>query len=266
MPVQMKTATQVLGAFLMIALAAPALAQRDRDNSRHDRGGDRGSSHSRSAPNQHDRGTRDHSTRSRPRERTSPVRPRRDHRYVLDQRYRHNRYYPRHGTVLRTLPRDHRVYRYHNSRYYFHGGIWYRPYGHRWIVVRPPIGLFISVLPPYYTTIWFGGVPYYYAGGVYYTWLPERHVYVVTQPPSDEAVTAPPGSDSEDLFVYPKQGQSEEQQATDRYQCYSWAKSQTGFDPTVSGGSVPAEQLESRRADYHRAMKACLEARGYSVQ
>jgi hypothetical protein len=264
MPIQAKTATQFLVAFMMLAVAAPVLAQRGDDNSRYQRGGDRGGSQSRGAPSHPDRGSRDHSTRRRSGERTSPAPTRRDH-YVLDRRYRHNRYYPRRGTVLRTLPRHHRTYRYRGSRYYFYHGVWYRPHGTRWIVVYPPIGLYISVLPPYYTTLWIGGVAYYYAGGVYYTWLPERHVYVVTQPPSDESVTAAPGV-SDDLFVYPRQGQSEAQQAKDRYQCYSWAKSQTGFDPTVSGGNVAAEALETKRADYHRAMKACLEARGYSVQ
>ena len=33
------------------------------------------------------------------------------------------------------------------------------------------------------------------------------------------------------LFVYPQRGQSTEQQNTDSYECYGWAKSQSGVDP-----------------------------------
>ena len=70
----------------------------------------------------------------------------------------------------------------------------------------------------------------------------------------------------QDLFIYPKNGQGEEQQSKDRYECHSWAASQSGFDPTQPlgrGGRVPGR---AKRADYQRAQTACLEARGYSVK
>ena len=35
------------------------------------------------------------------------------------------------------------------------------------------------------------------------------------------------------VYFYPLHGQSAEQQDRDRYQCYLWAKQQTGFDPSV---------------------------------
>lgn len=34
-----------------------------------------------------------------------------------------------------------------------------------------------------------------------------------------------------DMFVYPQKGQSQEQQQKDQYECYQWAKSQSGVDP-----------------------------------
>jgi hypothetical protein len=34
------------------------------------------------------------------------------------------------------------------------------------------------------------------------------------------------------VYFYPSQGQSEEQQDRDRYDCHVWATRQTGFDPT----------------------------------
>lgn len=93
--------------------------------------------------------------------------------YVLDKRYGHNHYYPPRGYAVPVLPRDYRVVHYHGSPYYYHSGIWYRPYGSRFVVVVPPFGIVVPILPPFYTTIWWGGIPYYYAGGVYYTWYPD---------------------------------------------------------------------------------------------
>jgi len=56
-----------------------------------------------------------------------------------------------------------------------------------------------------------------------------------SQPPmihvAPEAV-APPQPQTE-VYFYPLQGQSAGQQDRDRYQCYLWAKQQTGFDPSA---------------------------------
>lgn len=35
-------------------------------------------------------------------------------------------------------------------------------------------------------------------------------------------------------FVYPKAGQSEQQQSKDRFECHQWAVQQTGFDPSTA--------------------------------
>lgn len=48
-----------------------------------------------------------------------------------------------------------------------------------------------------------------------------------------QAVSAEP-------LVYPAQGQSAEQQGADKYQCYLWAKDQTGVDPTQTNVAVAA--------------------------
>lgn len=37
---------------------------------------------------------------------------------------------------------------------------------------------------------------------------------------------------AQDLIVFPARGQSQEQMEKDKYDCYAWAKQQTGFDPT----------------------------------
>jgi hypothetical protein len=185
---------------------------------------------------------------------------------VLDHRYNHDHYYPARGYAVRQLPPGYYSAPYRGTPYYFHGGVWYRSYGPRFVVVAPPIGISVGVLPPFYSTVWFGGVPYYYADNTYYVWRSEQRAYVVTDPPGEEsaATTTPPNNP--DLFIYPKNGQSEQQQSTDRYECHRWAKQQTGFDPTQPLGGVEESQGASKRADYQRAEGACLEGRGYTVK
>ena len=36
---------------------------------------------------------------------------------------------------------------------------------------------------------------------------------------------------AQDLVIYPAKGQSQEQMDKDKYECYTWGKQQTGFDP-----------------------------------
>jgi len=40
-----------------------------------------------------------------------------------------------------------------------------------------------------------------------------------------------PGVALADPYVYPAKGQTKQQQEKDQYQCYEWAKGQSGFDP-----------------------------------
>jgi hypothetical protein len=45
-------------------------------------------------------------------------------------------------------------------------------------------------------------------------------------------------------YVYPDKGQSKDQMEKDKYECYEWAKGQTGFDPMKqpTATSAPPEQ------------------------
>jgi len=193
-----------------------------------------------------------------------------------DVRYNHNHYYPRPGYAVPALPRGYYEARFRGNPYYFNRGVWYRPYGGRFVVSVAPVGLFVPVLPPYYSTLWVGGTPYYYADDTYYAWRPQERGYVVVDPPDESQVTqqgpaqsggpssAP--SSSDEFFMYPKNGQNQQQQDKDRYECHRWASDQTGFDPTQAGGSVSESQSAQKSSDYGRAFTACLEARGYSVK
>jgi hypothetical protein len=92
-------------------------------------------------------------------------------------------YPPRRGYVVHHLPPKHRAFHHHGHRYYYAGGAWYRPYGPRYVVVDPPLGLVVSFLPRYSSTLYVGGTPHYRAGPVYYVWHPRSRGYVVTDSP-----------------------------------------------------------------------------------
>ena len=108
--------------------------------------------------------------------------------------------------------------------------------------------------------------PYYYAP-YYSPYYAPPTVIIREQPPVyfQPAPSVTPPS-TERIFVYPRQGQSEELQAKDRYECHSWAVSQTHYDPTQPTSGMPEAQLNQMRADYQRAMGACLDGRGYTMK
>ena len=132
-----------------------------------------------------------------------------------------------------------------------HWGWWWEP----WAVVGGA-----AVLAPYYA-------PYYYSPYYYSPYYPPPPVVIPEQPQAyvQPAPSAPPSS-AQRIFVYARQGQSEELQAKDRYECHSWAVSQTHYDPTQPTSGMPGAQLNQVRADYQRAMGACLDGRGYTVK
>lgn len=200
----------------------------------------------------------------------------------------HDHAFPARGAVFHALPARHYDVVFGRAHYYFAGGVWYAPRGGVFVVVAPPFGVYAPVLPPLYTTVWVAGVPYYYADDVYYVYRGPAIGYEVVAPPDAQVAAAPPppgppggpppgagpgpgpgpgpAPESHELFIYPKNGQSPDQQAKDQYECHTWASSQTGFDPTAPNGGVAPYQTASKRADYDRAMGACLEGRGYTVK
>jgi len=106
-----------------------------------------------------------------------------DWRYDDRRSWDSHHYPPRRGYVAHHLPPRHRVVHHHGHRYYYGGGAWYRPYGSRYVVVDPPVGLVVSFLPQFSTALHVGGVPYYRSGPVYYVWNPRARGYVVTDRP-----------------------------------------------------------------------------------
>jgi len=100
--------------------------------------------------------------------------------------------------------------------------------------------------------------------GVTYIWDTKKRRYVPAPVESETQGAMPP---STQLYIYPRQGQDEQKQATDQFECHQWASQQTGFDPTVAATATASRaEITARSMDYRRAMTACLDGRGYSVQ
>lgn len=53
---------------------------------------------------------------------------------------------------------------------------------------------------------------------------------------------APMDAWTQDLFVFPSRGQSNEQMERDRMECHAWSRQQTGFDPFLSSPGAPPPQ------------------------
>ena len=109
-------------------------------------------------------------------------------------------------------------------------------------------------------------MPYYYANDTYYTWNPAQNGYEVVAPPSDPGAVSPPPP-SDDLFIYPQNGQSSEQQANNRSECRRVGRGpEPALIPPQAGGGSPADPSDNARDNYLRGPCACLEGRGYSVR
>ena len=101
----------------------------------------------------------------------------------LDSRFSHNQFYFDRGYVVHEAPHAGIAIEHGPEHFWYDRGVWYRGDGVRWVVVPAPFGVFVPVLPPFYTTIWFHGFPYYYANETYYVWNPGRSEYEVVAAP-----------------------------------------------------------------------------------
>jgi len=53
---------------------------------------------------------------------------------------------------------------------------------------------------------------------------------------------------AQELYIYPAKDQSAEQQEKDKYECYNWAKNDTGFDPmAVPRATTSAPKAEKKK-------------------
>jgi hypothetical protein len=128
------------------------------------------------------------------------------------------------------------------------------------VIFSPPGRPFLGP-PPIFID---GG--FYYNQGVSSNWESSIETTPSYEQLQEYPASSRPQLQGEKLFVYPRKGQSEEQQAKDRYECHLWVVGQIGWDATQPTGALPEAQMSQKRADYKRAMGACLEAHDYTVR
>ncbi|MGD2062672.1 MAG: hypothetical protein PVF51_03710 [Nitrospirota bacterium] len=207
----------------------------------------------------HHRGNRPHVTHGvHDRHEVRHHHPGRDHGGVHHRVVVHHRYPPI-GHRLWRVPRWEAAFVIGGLSYFYFEGAFYRRWGSSYVTVAAPIGAYVSVLPPDCSVVYVGAARYYHGNGAYYRWDPARAGYMVVPPPAEVGETAADGG-VPTVFMYPKAGQSAALQEQDRQECGAWATSETGYDPGQDAG--PA----GRRADYVRALTACLEGREYTVK
>ena len=206
---------------LLPALSAVAQDRRDAPDSR-DRNQDRGRGPGRSdGPDRQQRGDRgDRPERAERPDRGHPARPavRPRPNEWIDSRHGHTHAYPVIGYRVPRPPPRATVIMYDRRRYWFDQGVWYAGVGSAYVVTRPPRGVRVRVLPAFATVVGIGVLSYYYANGVYYVARPGGY-YEVVDPPDDMSAVPelPPATRN---YVYPRNGQSAQQQASDEYECH----------------------------------------------
>ena len=99
---------------------------------------------------------------------------------------------PGYGSYVSALPVGAVSISVGGGRYWRHGGVWYQPWGPRWVVVAPPVYV-----------------------------QPAQVVEVPPPPPQPAAAPAKP-----DPIIYPRNGQSPQQIEADRQDCNRWATTQ----------------------------------------
>ncbi|MFJ2333020.1 DUF6515 family protein [Pseudomonas helleri] len=166
------------------------------------------------------------------------------------------------GYVIDRFPGQYRQVPYRGQNFFFSGGYWYRPQGPRYVVVQPPYGIRVSIIPSYAREVWVGSSLFFLAAGSYYAYQPATQDYIVVEPPATIVQPAPqPVSNGYDVVAYPANGQTPAQIDQDRYDCYRWAVDQSHFDPAhIAYAPAPAVVQTYRQAEGN-----CLNSRGYQV-
>lgn len=165
------------------------------------------------------------------------------------------------GYRINVLPRSYIRIMIGGFPYFYYTGVFYRPFGTGYIVVAAPIGAFVDTLPDGFIAFSIGLSTYYYVNDTYYLWDEAREGYLVVDEPAGASAAIAKATTGR-LMVYPNAGQSEEQQAKDRYECHRWAVTESGIDPTLEEQEYAAEDNDN----YRRALAACLEGRDYTVK
>jgi len=104
--------------------------------------------------------------------------------------------HPHFGLHAHYLPRGYFTVWVGMHRYYYYDGLYYNYIGGDYVLVNPPIGAYVTVIPPDFQPVVINGVTYYTNNGIYYI-LTRHHGYKVVEAPM---VYAQPAVVAQDTF------------------------------------------------------------------
>lgn len=90
--------------------------------------------------------------------------------------------HPRWGVHTHFLPEGYVTVGSGWHRYYYYDGLYYTYVGGDYVLVSPPVGVYVNVIPPDFQPVIISGRTYYTDNGVYYI-LTRHHGYKVVRAP-----------------------------------------------------------------------------------
>lgn len=111
--------------------------------------------------------------------------------------------YPNHRRVVRSLHHNHLRFVFGGLTYFYSSGVYYTSFGNEYMVVVPPGGFRVAVLPVGYVRIMVGPVPYFYHSGIYYVASNDSNSienFEITEPPVG-AVISDISQDAEQIIM-----------------------------------------------------------------
>ena len=99
---------------------------------------------------------------------------------------------PRRGAVISTVPKGNIVVTHKGVKFKFHNGVFYKPKGATFVVVRPPCGLKIAALPAGHLCVVVKKKRYFYYYGTFYVKTAGVEEYEVVEAPVGAEVDALP--------------------------------------------------------------------------
>ncbi|OFX27634.1 MAG: hypothetical protein A2041_10275 [Bacteroidetes bacterium GWA2_31_9b] len=123
---------------------------------------------------------------------TLQAQPRNKHhngRHEPNYRYRDM---PHWGYKYKSIPKATFIVPHAGIKYHYHSGVYYRPYGNTYVVVRAPLGVRVRTLPVGNVHFIINGRNYFYYYGTYYVKSVDDSEYITVEPPVGAVVDALP--------------------------------------------------------------------------
>jgi len=132
---------------------------------------------------------------------TSVNAQRNKHKQAQQQKHkkeqRHNPHYlyaklPRWGYLTKAAPKNALIITHKATKYHYHSGIFYKPVGKSYVIVKAPVGIRIRILPKERIKCNVKGKKYFYYYGTFYTKTDGDDEYLTVDPPKGANVDALP--------------------------------------------------------------------------